>query len=386
LGIEKLDVERQSSRALRDMLSVRPFARLVCVAAVATSAALGACSLYAYALLAQERSAVVAPEGALVQRVWHLGRVTGDLHRIIEFYHDVLGLNLRGARSPIPFYSVAAINEFVNAPPNAEFRAAFMPIQGTSTATTPQDQIYLEAFEYRNIDRRQVVPSLSNPGVSSLRLLVRDLGKTVAAAKAAGISVVTAGGDAVNVPAPDDLAGVARAIMLRDPDGYPVELVEVSPAPATLAPAGSPVLGAHVSVVVDDLDTSLHFYRRLMGPDLRVGPAAAWQTHSGISRLRNIRDTAYRTAAIYLPGSAIVLELIEFRDIEQSPYLPVFQDIGHGHVAFIVRDIQATVERMKELRVTSISQAGTWTQINPTTRAIYTRDPDGFFLEILERR
>ena len=64
----------------------------------------------------------------------------------------------------------------------------------------------------------------------------------------------------------------------------------------------------------------------------------------------------------------------------------MFQDIGHGHVAFIVKDIQATVDRMKELGAGSISKAGTWTQINPTTRAVYTRDPDGFFLEILERR
>jgi catechol 2,3-dioxygenase-like lactoylglutathione lyase family enzyme len=357
------------------MLPVRPLVRLLCVAGVVTSVA-----------LAQDRPAVVAPEGALVQKVWHLGRVTGDLHRIIEFYHDVLGLNLRGARSPIPFSSVAAINEFVNAPPHAEFRAAFMPIQGTSAATTPQDQIYLEAFEYRNIDRRQVVPPLSNPGVSSLRLVVRDLGKTLAAAKSAGVSIVTAGGDVVDVPAPGGLSETARAIMVRDPDGYPVELIEISPAPATLAPAGSPILGAHMSVVVDDLDASLQFYRRLLGPDVQAGPATAWRTNAGVSKLRNIRDTAYRTAAIQLPGATIVLDLIEFRDIEQSPYLPVFQDIGHGHVAVIVRDIQTTVERMKELRAGSISKAGTWTQINKTTRAVYTRDPDGFFLEILERR
>ena len=116
------------------MLSVRLCATLVC--------ALGVTSIG----LSQETS-ILAPEGALVQKVWHLGRVTGDLHRIIDFYHDVLGLDLRGQRSPIPFYTVAAINEFVNAPPQAEFRAAFMPIPGTSTATRQQDQIYLEAFE-----------------------------------------------------------------------------------------------------------------------------------------------------------------------------------------------------------------------------------------------
>ncbi len=355
--------------------SVRPIAGLVCAA-----------GLLAVMARAQELPAAVAPEGAQVQKVWHLGRVTGDLPRIVDFYHGVLGLNLRGTRGPIPFSSVAAINEFVGAPAHAEFRAAFMPIQGTSPATVPQDQIYLEAFEYRNIDRRQVLPLLSSPGASSLRLLVRDLNRAVAAAKAAGVNVVTTGGEPLAVPTPPGLAGTARAIVFRDPDGYPVELSEVLPMPVTPAPGESPILGAQMSVVVSDLAASLRFYQTLLGADVQVGTPTARQRNVTVTRLRGLGDHEYRSAAIRLPGSAVVLELVEFAGIARVPYRPVFQDIGHGHVAFIVKDIQATVERMKSLHATSLSAAGTWTQINPTTRAVYTRDPDGFFLEILERR
>jgi catechol 2,3-dioxygenase-like lactoylglutathione lyase family enzyme len=215
---------------------------------------------------------------------------------------------------------------------------------------------------------------------------VRDLDRLVDAAKAANTSILTPGGVAVAVPTPAGLAGSARSIMVRDPDGYPVELMEIVPAPATPAPAGSPVLGAHMTVVVTDLGASLHFYRQLAVPDLATTPLPAWQRHAGFSQLRNIREADYRTASIRLPGSAIVLELVEFQGFEKAQYLPTFQDIGHGHVAFIVNDIQATVERMKALNAGSLSKAGTWTQINATTRAVYTRDPDGFFLEILERR
>ena len=174
--------------------------------------------------------------------------------------------------------------------------------------------------------------------------------------------------------------------MVRDPDGYPVELMELSPAPSTPAPADSPVLGAHMTVVVDDLMASLAFYQRLAGPDLQAGVPSDWHTNAAVSRLRAIPELAFRTASLRLPGSAIVLELVEYRDPPASSYRPVFQDIGHGHVAFIVKDIQETVQRMKAAGATSISKAGTWTQINATTRAVYTRDPDGFFLEILERR
>jgi len=48
--------------------------------------------------LAQDTAVTVAPAGAEVDRVWHLGRVTGDLDRVTRFYHELLGLGLRGAR------------------------------------------------------------------------------------------------------------------------------------------------------------------------------------------------------------------------------------------------------------------------------------------------
>jgi len=167
-------------------------------------------------VLAQPQGTTITPAGADVPAVWHLGRVTGDLERIIAFYHDLLGLGLRGARSqPRLFTSNQTNNEFVNAPANAEYRAAFMPIPGASPATDLQNQIYLEAFEYRNIDRRQIIPSLVSPGASSLRLFVRDLDKVIAAARAAGVSIITEGGEPVQVPTPAGLTGSARAIMIR---------------------------------------------------------------------------------------------------------------------------------------------------------------------------
>jgi catechol 2,3-dioxygenase-like lactoylglutathione lyase family enzyme len=338
-------------------------------------------------VLAQTRADSLAPAGADVPAVWHLGRVTGDLERIIAFYHDMLGLGLRGARNqPRLFTSNQTNNEFVNAPANAEYRAAFMPIPGASPATDLQNQIYLEAFEYRNIDRRQIIPSMMSPGVSSLRLLVRDLDKTIAAAKAAGVAIVTAGGAPVEVPTPAGLPGSSRAIVIRDPDGYPVELLQVTPALPSLAPAESNILGAQMSVVVADLSRSLDFYRRFVGADLQTWEGTGWQTNKAFSQLRGIADVDYRTAAAMLPGSTIRLELIQFRGVEQTPYRPVFQDIGFGHVALVARDIELMLSRMNQLGVTSLARSGTWTQFNPTLRAIYTRDLDGFFIEVIERR
>jgi catechol 2,3-dioxygenase-like lactoylglutathione lyase family enzyme len=165
-----------------------------------------------------------------------------------------------------------------------------------------------------------------------------------------------------------------------------VQLIEITPTPRTSAPGDSNILGVHMSVVVNDVAASLDFYKRFAGPDLQTWADDAWQTNSGFTQLRGIRDVSYRTASVRLPGSANVLELIGFRGIEQTPYRPVFQDIGLGHVAFLVKDITVVLDRMKQLGITPIGKSGTWTQINPSTRGVYTRDHDGFFIEVIERR
>ena len=113
----------------------------------------------------------------------------------------------------------------MNAPAEAEYRAASLPIPGASAATDPQNQIYLEAFEYRNVERHAPA-RVVEPGRLEPEILVRDLATVVTAAKAAGVAIVTPGGEPVPVPRSGRLTGSARAIMLRDPDGYPVELVE----------------------------------------------------------------------------------------------------------------------------------------------------------------
>jgi catechol 2,3-dioxygenase-like lactoylglutathione lyase family enzyme len=206
------------------------------------------------------------------------------------------------------------------------------------------------------------------------------------AAKGAGVVVITAGGAPVTVPTPAGLTGSATAIMIRDPDGYPVELMQLTPVPPSLAPAGGNILGAQMSVVVRDLDRAVDFYRRFIGADLQTRQGPGWQTTAAFNRLRNIPDVAYRTAAAWLPGSTIVLELVQFKGVEPAAYRPVFQDIGFGHVALVAKDITVMVDRMNQLGAKALSPRGTWTQINPSIRGVYTRDLDGFFIEVIERR
>jgi len=327
-----------------------------------------------------------APEGAVVRQVWHLGRITGDLARIVDFYHDLLGLGLRGTReAALRFARNPTIDEFVDVPSEGEYRAAFLPIPGASAETQVNNQVYVEAFEWRNVDRRQMLPPLTSPGASSLRFLVRDLDGLQTALRAAGTVVLTRGGAPLAVPAPTGLRGDARAIVVRDPDGYPVELMQLSPAPQSFAAPDSRVLGAQMTVVVADLDASLDFYRRFVGDDLQATAPSAWQTSSALNDLRAMPAVSYRTAMLTLPGSSVGLELMQIRGVATTAYRPVFQDIGLGHVAVVVRDIEAALARLKSAGASTLARSGTWTRFSPTLRGLYTRDRDGFFLEVIER-
>ena len=158
-------------------------------------------------------------------------------------------------------------------------------------------------FEFRNVDRRQLIPALFNPGVSSLRFVVRDLDKVVAAAKAAGVSIVSAGERAggLRANARGSLWFSQRAIMIRDPDGYPVELMQLTPAPQSLAPEGNNILGAHMSVVVNDLTAGLDFYRGFIGSDLQTREGSGWLTNTAFSQLRGIRTPSIALAPCCSP-------------------------------------------------------------------------------------
>jgi catechol 2,3-dioxygenase-like lactoylglutathione lyase family enzyme len=327
-----------------------------------------------------------APATARFERVWHFGRVTGDLERIIAFYQDLLGLTLRGPRdSQLRFLRSPAIDEFVATPKGAQFRAVHLLIPGASHIADAAESISLEAFEFRGIDRRQVLPTLSRPGVSSLRFLVSDLEGIIAAAKVADVAFVTPAAASVTVSAPQGFAGKAKAVMVRDPDGYPVELMQLEPAALSFAPGGSKITGAMMVVVVADLDASLRFYHGFFGDGLRATEVGSWLKSDGTESLRGLGTIEHRSALLELPGSALRLELLQFGGAHLPIFRPMFQDIGPAHLALYTPDVPGVLAALRRLGGHTLSRTDTWTQFAPTLRGFYTRDPDGFFLEVIER-
>jgi catechol 2,3-dioxygenase-like lactoylglutathione lyase family enzyme len=330
----------------------------------------------------------MVPSTGEVLRAGHLGREIGDTQPLIHFYSDLIGLELQGARTaPRPFFVARGLQVFAELGEDDDVyksssRVALMPIPGTA-ATPGAPQMTIEAIEIKGIKSRPYHPALRDPGASYLKIIVRDLDKTLAQLKAERAPVITAGEAPVTLTEWPGITGTIRAVMLRDTDGYPVQLMQITPAPASTAKADSKVLGARVAIVVDNLEASCKFYQDLAGPELKFWVTPKPMGDKADADLTNTRGR-FRMAQAMVPGSPAVLELIEYQDHNHQFKRGFIQDPGTAHFLFMVKDTDAIVARVHAIKAHTLSKANDATFISPTVRSMFVPDPQGFWLEFMD--
>jgi predicted enzyme related to lactoylglutathione lyase len=86
-----------------------------------------------------------------------------------------------------------------------------------------------------------------------------------------------------------------------------------------------------------------------------------------------------------VPGSALGVELIEYKDIDRKPAQPRFQDPGAATLILTIRDVDAIVARVKKSAGRIQTLGGAPAVIQPGAKAIFLQDPDGFFIELSQR-
>ena len=141
----------------------------------------------------------------------HVGITVADLDASIRFYHDVLGLEF--ANEPSPWFDGEELSRGVGVP-GAALRQVSLLVGDTT----------LELLEYRSPPSETDGPLRSNDrGASHVAFAVADIEATKAELEAKGIEFY----GPVNVVNEGVLAGW-RWVYFEDPDGYPLELVEVA--------------------------------------------------------------------------------------------------------------------------------------------------------------
>jgi len=330
----------------------------------------------------------IAPSGDVL-RPGHLGREINNVELTMHFYHDLIGLELRGTRDqPRPFgrnrglQEVAELAQGVPNPYDQVSRVALLPIPGTAAAPGGPEMT-IEAIEIKGITSRPYNPPLTDPGASYLKLIVADLDKTLALLKDERFPVITVGGNPVELAGWPGMTGKIRAVFVRDPDGYPVELIELTPAPATTAAPGSKVLGARVTVVVDDLEKTCRLYQSLVGSDFKFWLNPALMGDKTYEDLTNTHGQ-FRLAEAMVPGSPVVMELIEYKNHNKHFQRGHFQDPGAAHFLFMAKDDDVFIDRLKAANLHTTSPSNAPVFIAPTTRMFFVTDPQGFWLEFMD--
>jgi catechol 2,3-dioxygenase-like lactoylglutathione lyase family enzyme len=133
--------------------------------------------------------------------------VVADVDRSARLYADVLGFSFLPDTRPdrtAHLLRAAGVRQ-------APARRLLARIPGTSVPMT--------LVGMPRAGRTTAVPRFQDPGTPVLQLLVRDAAAITAAWKRAGGDVVTAGGAPVKV-------GALALVVLRDPDGLMIELIE----------------------------------------------------------------------------------------------------------------------------------------------------------------
>ncbi len=329
----------------------------------------------------------IAPAGDVL-RPGHLGRQIIDVELTTHFYHDLIGLELVGKRDqPRPFFinkglqEVAALAQGVSNPYLQTSRVVLLPIPGTAAAPGGPEMT-IEAIQIEGIPKRRFNPPLTDPGASYLKLYVADLDKTLAVLKSERTPVITEGGNPVELSGWPGINGNIRAVMVRDPDGYPVELMQVTPAPASTAAAGSTVLGARVTIVVDNLEKTTRLYESLVGPDFKFW-LSPWMGDAAYEKLTGTHSQ-FRMAEAIVPGSPVVMELVEYKNHSKNFKRPYFQDAGAAHFLFMSKDDDMMMQRITAAHLHTESKSNVPVFISKTTRTMFLGDPQGFWLEFMD--
>jgi catechol 2,3-dioxygenase-like lactoylglutathione lyase family enzyme len=209
-----------------------------------------------------------------------------------------------------------------------------------------------------------------------MKIIVRDIDAIVAAAKKVNAVIVTKSGAPVMVPTS---IGNARAMMMRDPDGYFVEVIQGTPAADS--PAG-PVIGAIMALTVRDTDETLKYWNGVLGLELEADKA--FSSDAAMLDLMGLpKGASYRRAGGPISGSNARIEMIEIKGVPRKPFDLRVTDANACGMALRVGHIRELLAKIKSEGGRVLSRNGELVEWSATVRNVFVKDPNGLNLELV---
>jgi catechol 2,3-dioxygenase-like lactoylglutathione lyase family enzyme len=303
----------------------------------------------------------------------NLAHTAETLEKTVPFYRDLLGLPMNGNGT---LGQPQALNELMSAftgTKGMSFRAA--------TFRIPNANFGFELTEFSGAERKPGQPHLYDPGMPTLALQVRDIEKMMAKMKAANVAVLTIGGEPLNPTG--NPSSKMREVIVKDPDGFYVELQQPDPLPASAATTQGDILGASIQLAVDDMDILVKFYKDALGFVAR--PGGAWVTNETVGKIIGLPSTQWRITHGSIPGTTLDWGLIEYKRPDRRRLNMGAQDPGSPAFTMVVRDIDAAIAQWKAAGG-SVASTGGVAAKQPNGQAnVFVRDPNGLLWEMYTR-
>jgi catechol 2,3-dioxygenase-like lactoylglutathione lyase family enzyme len=310
-----------------------------------------------------------------VVQLQNLAHTTDSLEKTVPFYRDVLGLPVNGARDPLaqqPQKLDEDMSKFT-ATKGMSFRGA--------TFRIPNAAFGFELTEFTGGPRKPVRPNLQDIGAATLALQVRDIDKVLGKVKASGAAIVTAGGAPIN-PSGNPSSNL-REIVVRDPDGFFVELQQPDPLPASAANSKDDILGAAVQFSIEDSAKTVAFLREAIGFNAR--PTGALGTNPAVADLIGLRGAQWRITHGSIPGTTLDFGLIEYAGVPRAKIAAGAEDPGSPAFTMVVRDVNAAVDQWIKAGGSVASTGGKAIVRANGAGNVFVRDVNGLMWELIQR-
>jgi catechol 2,3-dioxygenase-like lactoylglutathione lyase family enzyme len=298
--------------------------------------------------------------------------IVSDLDKAVAFYRDGLGLDVQG--TPANADANPALRNMFGLP-DAQLRWL---IGRPAAMRTGVEIVEIKKAEGKRLERR-----LQDSGAFTLIVIVRDLDGVLIRLKQLEAPVVTNGGVPVSVSLADQKA---RMVVVSDPDGHFVEIVQPDRVSEIQAPATANVAAVRVRLTVEDGDKALHQYRDVMG--LQPRTVGAFRSDSSMMDALGVKGGQYRISALEVPTSGLIVELLDFRGVNRRAVRGNIQDPGSTRIQLQVRDVEATIAALRKAGGTVVSTGGGTVELpgrgGATTKVAIVRDPNNLFLVLLQ--
>jgi len=313
-----------------------------------------------------------APAGLVVGSGNYFSPIVADLDRAVAFYRDGIGFELQGAPA--------------NADANAPLRAMFgLPDARLrwQIVRAPPIAGGVEIIEVSNANGKPVNRRVQDPGAITLVATVRDLDAAFARLKQLGAPIVTRSGAPVRLSLGSQQV---RMVVVQDPAGHFVELVQPDALSPAQAAATTNVVGVRVRFTVADVEQSARLYRDALGFTALDG-VGAYRGDAPVLDVLGLTGGQYRVAPLEVPGSGLQFTLIDFQGVERQTTRSGIEAPGATRIQLRVSDIDRATAALTRAGGAFVSTGGKPLDLpagNSSLKVGIVRDPDNLFLVLIQ--